>query len=440
MIHFSLRLLAVTVTVGCAAVASALTPDTLTYDERRQADVKSSSKLFFIGNGSEAPKDSIDLLLSRFYMDQFRHSQDPELPYFLLLSKDASLAFGIGGTIRMRGWYGWNGAIQANGFAPYLIPIPKDPVNPRNLGGTPAGTTLFFTMLGRKAGFGQLTGYIECNFDGYNGVGFKLKKAYVTINDFTIGYASSTFSDPGAMAPTIDGAGPNGKMSHTSLLVRYIHTLRNGLSFAGSVEMPSQGVQAVDGLSKSRSVYVPDVAAFMQYSWGHGSHVRLAGLAKVLAYRDIVSERNYSPFGWGLQLSGVWAATSRVNLYAAANVGQGIGSYSGDLAADHLDLIYDPQRPGKLYTPKMWSAAIGGQYYFSKNVYGVVTGSMVRFMPHHDVAPDTYRTGLYCAANIFWNITSRLQVGFEYLYGQRWNFSGAHAAADRVDALFQFAF
>lgn len=433
------RFIAVVAFATFAMEVPAAQSDTLTYGECRQADVKASSKIFFMGNAQECPSDSIDLLLNRFYMDQFRHSQDPELPYFLLMSKDASLAFGIGGTIRMRGWYGWNGAIPANGFAPYLISIPKDPANNRDLGGTPAGTSLFFTILGRKTGLGQLTGYIECNFDGYKGVGFKLKKAYVTINDLTVGYASSTFSDPASMAPTIDGAGPNGKMSHTTLLVRYMHTLRNGFTVAGSVEMPSQGVQAVDGLSESRSVYVPDISAFVQYGWGHGSHVRLSGLAKVLAYRDLKEGRNYSPFGWGAQLSGVWNMR-RFSLYAAANVGQGIGSYSGDLAADNLDLIYDPQRPGRLYAPKMWSAALGGQYYFTKSVFGAVTGSVVRFMPHHDVAPDTYRTGLYCAANIFWNITPRIQVGVEYLYGQRWNFSGAHAAADRVDALFQFAF
>lgn len=420
--------------------ASAGETDTLTCNERRRADIKTSSKVFYVGNGDCAPNDSINLLVNRFYMDQFRHSQDPELPYFLLMSKDASLAFGIGGTIRMRGWYGWNGAIRANGFAPYLIPVPKNPANRREVGGTPAGTSLFFTILGRKAGFGQLTGYIECNFDGYNGVGFKLKKAYVTINDFTVGYATSTFSDPAAMAPTIDGAGPNGKMSHTTLLMRYMHTIRPGLSVAGSVEMPSQGVQTADGLSEARPVYVPDVAAFLQYEWERGSHVRLAGLAKVLAYRDIQSGYNYSPFGWGVQLSGVWHTTRSFSLYGAANVGQGIGSYSGDLAADKLDLIPDTQRLGRLYAPKMWSAALGGQYYFTQNVFCAVTGSVVRFMPHHDAAPDTYRAGLYCAANVFWNITPRLQVGVEYLYGQRWNFSGAHAAADRVDALFQFAF
>lgn len=440
MSRFILFAIAVIAAVGCPNAASVAEPDTLTCNECRQAEIKASSKIFTVGSGDSAPNDSIDLLINRFYMDQFRHSQDPELPYFLLMSKDASLAFGIGGTIRMRGWYGWNGALRANGFAPYIIPIPKNPANQRELGGTPAGTSLFFTILGRKHGLGQLTGYIECNFDGYNGVGFKLKKAYVTINDFTVGYAPSTFSDPAAMAPTIDGAGPNGKMSHTSLLIRYMHTFRHGLSFAGSVEMPSQAVQTVAGLSEARPVYVPDVAAFLQYEWGRGSHVRLSGIAKVLAYRDIQAGRNYSPFGWGVQLSGVWHTTRRLSVYAAANVGQGIGSYSGDLAADNLDLLCDPQRPGRMYAPGMWSAAIGAQYYFTKSVFGAVTGSMVRFMPRRDVAPDTYRTGLYCAANLFWNITPRLQVGIEYLYGQRWNISGIHAAADRVDALFQFAF
>ena len=66
--------------------------------------------------------------------------------------------------------------------------------------------------------FGDIIGYIQCDFSGPDNVGFKLKKAYVTISDWTVGYAATTFSDPAAEAPTIDGGGQNGKTAHTDLL------------------------------------------------------------------------------------------------------------------------------------------------------------------------------------------------------------------------------
>ena len=53
---------------------------------------------------------------------------------------------------------------------------------------------------------------------------FSLKKAYATLNDWTIGYASTTFSDPQALPPSVDAQGPNNKMDATAVLVRYMHT------------------------------------------------------------------------------------------------------------------------------------------------------------------------------------------------------------------------
>ena len=112
--------------------------------------------------GLSAEQDSLRNLVIAFYTDQFRHAQDPEAPTFLFMSKSANMLMGIGGCVRMRGWYDWGGAIPANGFMPYLIPIPEDPANTRRLGTTPAGTALFFQMIGRtKIGTYRL--YIEAN-------------------------------------------------------------------------------------------------------------------------------------------------------------------------------------------------------------------------------------------------------------------------------------
>ena len=41
-------------------------------------------------------QDSIRNLVLAFYYDQFRHSQDPEAPTFLFMSKSANMLMGIG--------------------------------------------------------------------------------------------------------------------------------------------------------------------------------------------------------------------------------------------------------------------------------------------------------------------------------------------------------
>ena len=115
---------------------------------------------------SDSYVDSVKGLIENFYYDQFRHFQDPDAPYFLFLSKDAQLAMGIGGCVRMRGYFDWGGAIPASGFAPYLIPMHSDPTHMKHFDTTPAGTCLFFRVIGRNKMLGNYQLYIEANFNG----------------------------------------------------------------------------------------------------------------------------------------------------------------------------------------------------------------------------------------------------------------------------------
>ncbi len=423
-----------------ATMISAATSDTLTYQQQQRVNLIRQTHVVFTSDTSQRPsQDSVRSLIEQFYVDQFRHFQDPNAPYFMMMSKDADLAFGIGGIIRMRGWFDWNGTVNMPAFKPYAINIPKDPSSKRKLNGTPAGTALFFTILGRQTSLGQFMGYFEGNFDGYKHVGFKLKKAYVTFNDWTIGYARTTFSDPGAEAPVIDGAGPSGKVSHTTILVRWLHKFKKHWSVAASLELPEYGVQEQPGQTKKNTAYIPDIAAFLQYSY-KSSHIRLAALYKIMSYRDLITASNHNKSGWGVQLSGTYQVGQRLSIYAAYSIGQGIGTYSNDLSSDNYDLVSDPAHPGTLYAPLSWGLSLGAQYYFTKNIFAAMTISESRYMPRHDAMPAEYKYGLYGAVNVFWDITPRLQVGAEYLIGKRMNFNHQNACADRIDALFQFSF
>ena len=83
-----------------------------------------SHKVITIGgqpSRSEAYVDSVKSLIENFYYDQFRHFQDPAAPYFLFMSKDASLAMGIGGCVRMRGYYDWGGAMPGTAVCARIL-------------------------------------------------------------------------------------------------------------------------------------------------------------------------------------------------------------------------------------------------------------------------------------------------------------------------------
>lgn len=386
-------------------------------------------------------KDSIGRLLNMFYIDQFRHFQDPRAPYFMFLSKNGNLALGVGGLIRIRGSFDWNGSIPINGFSPYFIPIPKDPTSMRRLSATGAGTGLFLTLLGKNSFLGNFMGFIQGDFSGNNYKDFKLKKAYFTAGDWTVGYATSTFEDTQAKPATIDGSGPNGGNSRTNVLVRYSHTFKEKWTVAGSFEFPSSSIKSDGVYTKGCSDYVPDIAAFIQYQWGGGaSHVRLSGLGRVLTYRDLVVGKNYNIFGWGAQFSTTIKALPQLNFYGTVTFGKGHESYTTDLASDSFDLVEDPHEKGKLYAPKAIGYVLGAQYYFTKNVFADVALSEQRYYPKENPGDGQYKYGLYGAFNLFWDITSRFEVGMEYLAGKRMNFNGTHGCANRLSAMVMMSF
>lgn len=409
----------------------------------QQDSLISSHKIITIGREpteiSQADKDSVRSLIENFYYDQFRNFQDPAAPYFLFMSHDAQLAMGIGGAVRMRGFFDWGGAIPSSGFAPYLIPMNPDPAKMRRFDATPAGTSLFFRVIGRNKVLGNYQLYIEANFNGYKSRDFHLKKAYALINDFTIGYAPSTFSDPAVLPPTVDAQGPSNKISPTSVLVRWMPRFRKNWVAAVSIETPSNAITVSDSTTTVDN-WLPDVAAFLQYEWDKTSHIRLSSVVRALPYRNLKAGQNHSKVGWAVMLSSISHPIDRLTVYATLNYGQGYASLGGDLLIGDYDLVPSPQRPGELYTPASYGWCLGLQYNLRPDLFVSTSLSQTRFLPKGSAVPDEYRYGLAGNINLFWLLTPRIQFGAEFNYGKRKNFSGESRHAKRIGAVVQFSF
>lgn len=436
------------IVLGVMALSAAAMPvdtlsaDRMTGEEIRDARLKGAHRIISVGSGPEAEADSIRRMVEFFYYDQFRHFQDPLAPYFLMMSKDARLAMGIGGAVRMRVWDDFRGSIPVNGFIPYMIPVPKSADHRSRVGGTPGGSALFMRIIARNPVLGDLTAYIQGDFSGGGSAGFVLKKAYVTVNDWTVGYASTTFSDVQAETPVIDGGGQNGRTSRSSILVRWMHDFGKSRrwTMAASVELPDSRVDADGVMTKRLDEGWPDVAAFGQYNLPHNGHVRLSGILRGFHYRDLVNGRNRHATGWGLQLSGAWWIVPRWGVFYEASGGRGYSSYTADMAVGAYDLVVKGDRPGRLYAPATTALNVGTRFNFNSKVYSCIALGEVRYRPDYEVEGDDYRRGRFCAVNIFWEPTARLQAGAEFLAGQRQNFNRESASAHRVNLLFQFSF
>ncbi len=427
-------------TLGAAALSvSAASP---TVRQEAQDSLVADHHVMIIG-GNEAQKpssDSIRSLIENFYIDQFRNYQDPAAPYFLFMSHDANMAMGVGGVVRMRAYYDPGNSMPGASFTPYNVPMGDTPLNRNHFGTTPSGTSLFLRVLGRNSRIGSYQLYIQAKFNGYQGRDFKLSKAYATINDWTVGYATSTFSDGSAIAPTVDANGSTMSMDFSALLVRWMHQFKSGVTLAASVETPEMTIQSDGTTVAGRSATVPNFAAMVQYQWAKDQHVRLSAITRVLPYRDLVNGTNHSPMGYGLQLSTVFNPVSPLTVYAIGNIGRSYSNVGGDFLMGQYDLVENLDSPGRLRTVPSWSYFLGLGYHFSHKVSASVTFGQARNMTSAPRAADGYKYGLYGAANVFYNITPRITVGAEANFGRRQNFDGDHAWARRVGAMCQFSF
>lgn len=410
-----------------------------TGEELKRERLRSKQKMLFIGNDTVASTDSLEYLMSRFYYDQYRHFQEPMAPYFMFMSKDATFALGLGGSIRMRGYYDFGGSVPTDGFAPYNIPVPKNPALRRQLGGTMDGTNIYLRVIGRNAVIGDIMGFVKGKFNQNNH--FVLDRAYVQLRSVTLGYANSTFEDPGAEAPTIDGAGQNGATGTSHVLIRWDHDFKaRPWSMAAALEWPNHQVDADGVKTENLKDWFPDVVAFGQYSWGNEEHVRLSGMLRVLPYRDLVVGKNRNRVGWGVQLSAKISPTPPLNIYFEANTGQGYQSNMGDLSLGDYDLVTDQTTPGRLYAPFAMGLNAGLKYHFWPNLYAGLALAEAHYFPKYKVDPTDYKYGLYGAINLFYEPVPRMIFGIEYIIGSRHNFNGEHASANRIDAVFQLDF
>lgn len=411
-----------------AAEAPAQAADTVFIPERA---------VILHGDAAKADKDVIEI----FYSRENLAFNDPAAPRFLLLDREGKIAFGIGGQLYATASYDIHGAIDSPNFTTYNIDVPANPANRSRFGADLSHSSLFMKLVGKSSSLGTYQVYFQANFTGNNGgYGFKLKQAYVSLGNFTAGLTHSTFVDPATQAPTIDTEGPSGQIADKNILFRYTTPVRKGFSGALSIELP-QTSYTLGQYTESLTARVPDIPAYVQYSWASGQHVRLSGIFRDMAYRDLKTGKNHLTPGWGAQLSTIANIDKGgvLQFFGHVAYGQGIGQYVNDLGGNGYDLVYDHEK-GKLVAPRMigWAAGV----YVNVNPKLFFSGAFSRaevFELKH-LGPDSYHYGQYMDVNGFYNVDANFRVGAEYLRGWRKNYSGETGKANRINLLLQYSF
>lgn len=368
--------------------------------------------------------------------------QEPNAPRFVLTDRQGKFALGIGGYVRATAEYDFGGIVKDVDFYPALIPNRGATDRARNQFQMDISTsTLFLKLVGHTKHLGDFVVYTAGNFRG-DGKTLELQNAYASFLGFTLGYSYGSFMDLAALPPTIDFAGPNGSAFYRTTQLSYMYDKVKNWKFGVAMEMPSVDGTTTNDLSISTQ-RMPDFAASAQYNWNKSSHIRLAAIVRSMTYSSEMYDKAYSKTGYGLQASTTFTVTPKWQVYGQVNYGRGIGQYLNDLSNLNVDIVPNPEKEGRMQTLPMLGWYAGLQYNISPKVFVSGTYSLSRLYSEHTYPsdmPEMYRKGQYLVANLFWNVSSNLQVGAEYLRGWRTDFNSSTRHANRLNALVQYSF
>lgn len=388
-------------------------------------------------------KEKVHSILDENSPQEFHHPG----PRFAIVGKDHKFYLGLGGYVKATASYDFGSVIDnPNEFVTSAIPVPGNPAEKGMFAISAMQSHLNLNFVALPGTDNQLGAFISFTFlDNYVPA---LEFAYLKYRGIEAGYDYSVFSDPASAPPTIDYEGPNASTAIQVGTLNYTYAFgkKKEWKLVAGLEMP---VFSATNATRAFGIRqrVPDIPVNLQYNWGSG-RIQLSGLLRNMMYHDAADNKTVDRVGYGVKISGNSTICHGLTGFWQALWGEGIADRIQDLEDEGMSMVPDPSNPAKLTPVKAWGAVAGLQYDFSEKVFASLCYSHVRTYARdysnqaEDATAwgDQYRWAQYATANLFWNITSSIQTGVEYIYGRRMNCDGSQAHDNRVQCMLQLSF
>jgi hypothetical protein len=385
-------------------------------------------------------------------------------PKFALRTKDNKFVLTLSGKINVvTGGDMGNDLYNVTGaginFITQSIPVPATSGNRGDWFLNPYTGNVAMQIMGFGGTADQVSGYIKIGTNGINNA-LRLKRAYITWRGFTAGHKHTLAQDGYACQPaTIDPQGPSGCLSTTVNELSYTSPSYKGFRWALGLDMPtyysSNGVylgkdypefsgETVSKIYAAATQTIPDIPAWVEWGTSTWNRIRLTGLLRNFRYRDLVHSTTRTTQGWGVMLSGNLNPVKPLIFYLQAAYGKGIGNYLQDIAGMAVSYTPKDDEPGHMTPTPMAGLNFGVTYNITPRwqVNAMISESRLWDISEYAMQSTStnYKYATYAAANVFYNITSYLQWGLEYIYGHRqtWNLGGADD--NRLQTQISFSF
>jgi hypothetical protein len=258
----------------------------------------------------------------------------------------------------------------------------------------------------------------------------RLRHAFVKYNKWTLGQTWSTFQDVGALPEALDFIGPAESTTFIrQAMIRYT---------SGNLELAAENPQTfVSGGIRDRST-MPDLIGRYTFKLDGGSHVKLAALVRSLKIQDTGSGSQADETGLGLSASAKFAFDNGDDLRAMVTFGDGVGRYVG------LGFVpdgYIDATTGNIETAESLAWFVSYRHLWnSKWRSNVMYGTNSIDYNDNLQAASLNDTASSVHVNLIHNILPKLDVGAEFIWGEREIVSGTDGDFTRLQVSAKYAF
>lgn len=285
--------------------------------------------------------------------------------------------------------------------------------------------------------YGIMRAFIEGDFVG-SGETFRLRHAFGQWNRMLAGKTWSTFVDPEASPEEIDFEGLNARINVRQSQVRLMPRLGEEYELQFALEDPNPEIQNGSGITRT-----PDVVLAGRFAPHKRLHMKLALLLREVRGQSTNGDVQ-KEFAWGTSLSGSFATPrfdERDKLLFQFNYGNGIGRYVNDLSSiGNYDGIFDPAT-GELQLFDVIAGYVSLQHWWGINqlrsnfTLGAVDVNNPGFLED-----DAYLSTLRFSSNLIWSPIPRIDIGGEFLWGERENEDGESGNASQLQMAVKYRF
>jgi len=390
----------------------------------------------------------------RNYVDEIGYFQianrDMGDPRFMFHDAKGKVDFGIGGTAKIQGFYGFGGEVPSFKFNPMDVVIPTEKTG--LFAARVSGCDIYFKARSFVRDH-KIISFIKLGGNDDNTIA--LKEAYISLDGFSIGLIPSFFMDR-EVGPMTTGVTSSKQIDKTHTLIGYTADLSDKWRVGAAVEMPWLDLTYYPEAAKVFTYYqsIPDIAAYIKYRFPAG-HLHFGVLGRGLCYctgwSDEIEGNEYH-YGKSLGIGGTFSGSLRFSEKTKVTWqfagGQGIASYLSDLSNLYVDIGLeglDTTKKRTMSSIPVSTGMVSFEYNWTESLTSALLLTHSHIYRKYGIRNfNDSKDSICLSANLFWYLNEYTYLGGEYNFAYRnlyGNLSGANSGiANRISAVFAFCF